>query len=100
VSCLFLPLWSVLSVSASCGLDRASLGYLRMLRLDRAEHSPGLCRQSLSLATARSWSHWQFYPMFNDTDLIDSAYEAGPVDALGNEPFNPGLVLCAFLVRV
>lgn len=25
--------------------------------------------------------------MFNDTDLIDSAYEAGPVDALGNEPF-------------
>jgi hypothetical protein len=38
--------------------------------------------------------------MFNDTDLIDSAYEAGPVDALGNEPFNPGLVLCAFLVRV
>jgi len=25
--------------------------------------------------------------MFNDTDLIDSAYEAGPVDALRNEPF-------------
>ena len=58
-----------------------------MLRLDRAERPPGLCRQSLSLTTATFLVTGNSIGLFNDTDLIDSAYEAGPVDALRNEPF-------------
>lgn len=72
---------------AATAKPRAGLGYLRMLRLDRAERPRGLCRQSLSLATAHSWSHRQFYRMLKDTGLIDSAYEVGPVDELRSEPF-------------